>query len=187
MEQEAVYRSRRDVQPASKVAFQEFVQGLQTMSADFDRHVQNFAWCAGQIAGDPNSSAQLVGMMEFALQLHELGLETAIQAVEVNSGLPVSIVILEVEQPEKEGLLIVKQGSKRKPGIIVGITGVSYVNRDKVFDGIAVMQNSRGQESFIAVGIRPNGETFLRPDLSQPQYPETARLMKELYPQVKGK
>lgn len=160
---------QRDV---STEAFRQFVVGLQVMSTDFDSHVQNFAWCAGQIAEDPNAEAQLRGMMEFALQLQRFGMESALKAVQKNSGVPVRVTI-----PESR--------TKKRPGLIVGLTGARYVGRQKIqkiFDGIAVITNSRGQDAFVQVGIKPNGETILQLSESfKIKAPETARLMIDLY------
>lgn len=172
MEYERLRQEDTVQRDASQEAFREFVAGLQVMSTDFDRHVQNFAWCAGQIVGDPDASAQIRGMMEFALRLQEFGLESALDAVRDNSGVSVRVTISESR-------------TREKLGIVVGIVGARYVNKQKVFDGVAVMENSRGQEAFVRVGIRPNGETFLQQETLQTEDPETVRLMRELYPKAR--
>ena len=40
---------------------------------------------------------------------------------------------------------------RKKPGIIVGFAGATRIDNEPVFEGIAVMTNSRGQDAFVAV------------------------------------
>lgn len=159
-------------QDASQEAFRRFIAGLQAMSLYLEGHVQNFAWCAGQIARNHSASSELRGMLEFGLRLQEFGLEIALDEMRENAGIPVTVAI-----PESR--------TREKPGIICGIVGAKVVNGQKVFDGVVMMLNSRGQEAFVKVDISPNGETSLQHESVEIKEPETVRLMRELYPEPK--
>lgn len=157
---------RRVVRQDDEAAFSEFVGGLQLMSTLLERHVDNFAWCAAQIAGSSDAPARIRGMMEFALRLREFGFEAACQAVEKNAGIRVNVAV--------------PRTGRNVSGIVVGLTDASYHTR--FFKGVAVVANSRGQEAFVNVRIRPNGATFLHLEDQQPDQPETRRLMRDLTP-----
>lgn len=160
------YERPRVAQQDDEVAFSEFVGGLQLISTLLYRHVQNFAWCASQVAGSPDAPARIREMMRFALMLGEFGFEAACQAVERNAGVRVNVAVPET--------------GRNVSGIVVGFTDASYNTRS--FKGVAVVANSRGQEAFVNVRIRPNGVTFLHLEDQQPDQPETRRLMRDLTP-----
>ena len=141
---------------SQRAAFAELVSGLQAMSVEFDRLVFDFALAAGQIAGDPDAPARIIGMMEFAVAYHQFGLETAMDAIGDNSGVRVDIVSGE------DG-----KGRKVTPGILVGLIGAEGSFRGggrRVFNGVAVVEDRRGRERFIAVSITPDGFAQLHHD-----------------------
>jgi len=146
-------------QVSSQVAFRDFVTGLHVMSTRFDALVQNFAWCAGRIAGNPSAPAQLRGMMDFAQAYHQFGLEIAMKAIEKNSGVPVEVIT-----PDVQNGITVTTESPHQAGLIVGLVGAEYTkDRIMVFDGVAMIADRRGREIFVPVYIQPNGLTILHP------------------------
>lgn len=166
MEQEYSRSQERDTHETDSAAsFREFVAGVQAMTVHFDTMLANFAWCAAQIAGDTRIPEQIRSMMEFAARYHEAGLDTALAAIEENSGI---YIPLQISQ------------SRQLPCILIGLTGAALDGKQKYFSGIAMVENSRSQEAFVNVRVKPNGETFLNPNDPQREDPETVLLIKDL-------
>ena len=170
----AFERVEHEANPA-ELARQQFFLGIRAMSQDFDRIAQNFGWCAAQIAGDNDAPTIMSGMMEFALRYQEFGLETALGAIEESSGVEVGIRVKRYSEGPDE----------TRSGLIVGLIGASQRKKQQVFSGIAVIENSRSQQAFVEVDINSRGDIFLAPSGTQPKYPETRRLMRDLFPQIK--
>jgi hypothetical protein len=136
-------------------AFKEFVLGLQTMSTDFGRLVFNFGQAAALIAGDLDAPARIRGMMEFAAAYHQFGLETAMDAIGDHSGVRVDMISGTDRGP-----------ARVTPAIVVGLLGAheSLPTGERSFDGVAMVEDARGRERFVAVSIRPDGHTQLHRD-----------------------
>ena len=162
----------------------ELVRSLQMMGGQLDAMLQNFGWCAAQIAGDADSPALLRGMMEFGRAYHEFGLEIAANAIESTSGVLVDVVIPDVEFVEgtDRWRLRTTRVDDKKPGYIVGLIGISRSGR---FNGIAVMKDSRGREDFYAVRIfESTGLTMLDPEHLRPSNKgkSSYEVIENLYP-----
>lgn len=169
MEYEHPQETQRATQhDTDAAAFREFVAGLQVMSTLLDQHAMNFAWCAAQIQGDRDAPTRILGMIGFAVRLRDFGFEEACRAVDENAGVRVNVAA--------------PRSRRNIPGIVVGLVDASFDGEEKSFSGVAVVENSRGQEAFVNVRIRPNGETYLLPQDEQRDDPETRRLMRDLDP-----
>ncbi len=141
--------------------FREFVKGLEAI-ADVDRVTQNFAWCAAQLMGDPDAAAKIGGMIDFAFAYHEAGIDQALAAIEEESGIAVRITVS--GRKEQSGL---GQTSRVSPtvteieGLVVGLIGMEGTPRERIFTGVAVVENIRGQEIFVPVTLNPDGQTTM--------------------------
>ena len=171
--QREVPRSVEEIEDAeSSHAFAQFVSGLRTMSVDIDAMVENFAWCAGQIAGAGDAPARIRGMIDFAIGYRKFGLENAVRSITENSGVRVNLGVPNTREVEK-------------PGLIVGFTDAHLGTHDEpLFDGIAVVEDSRGRGVFVAVTIAVDGETVINGEEDQLDIPETKEYMKELSGEV---
>lgn len=158
----------KDPQQAAKA---EFVRALNLLSTHFDQLVENFTWCASQLMASPDGSAKVWAMIDFSARYHEFGARMAMETIGRNSGIQTNVGV--------PGL------DREIPGIIVGLNDARYIRKAQVFEGVAVVKNSRGQEVFVKVGIFPNGDAFLCPPKAQNLEPETRCLLRDLYP--KGK
>lgn len=191
MEADRARRIEPELSPqarAANPAFRDFVASLQMLEPQFDHLVQNFAWCAGQIAGEPNAPAQLRAMMEFARKYHQFGLDRAVESIEDNSGIPTDIAIPTVEiTPDRRIRTKLNHISPTTPGIIVGLIGARYrtPSADPTFEAVAVIHDEKGREEFVGINISPDGITSLNLEYVVNQYP---RSIEELYPpSQKGK
>src|SRR3990172_8444134 len=112
---EMEYSRSKAAQDLEEQAFEEFVLGLQMMSTQLEPLLFNFAWAAGQIAGDADAPARIRGMMAYAVEYHRFGMETATRAIEENGGVRVNIML------GQDG-----KGVTHRPGILVGLVGVEH-------------------------------------------------------------
>lgn len=161
-------RPQTAVKADSEAVSKDFVAGLQTMSTEFDELVENFAWCAGQLLGDRDADARILGMIEFAVVYKQFGIDTAVQAVVDNSG-----VLVEAR--------ISRTSEIREPAVIIGFTDARYgPNGERLFDGVGMVKDRKGREALVAVEITPKGRTTIKPADEQIDEPETKRFMKEL-------
>lgn len=144
-----------------------FVAGLRAMSVDFDQMVDNFAWCAGQIAGSKDAPERIIGMMEFAVRYKQFGMDEAVRAVTENSGVEASM-----------GL----QGSPAtERGIVIGFADAHYGPKDEpLFDGIAVVANRKGQEVLVTVTIATDGRVVINGEENQLDDKQTRDYIREL-------
>lgn len=144
-----------------------FVAGLQAMSTDFDRAVANFTSVIGMLRGsDTQVAAVIAGMIRYADLLREAGESAAWDAIEVTSGVPTTVWV-----PSRGRL---------DPGLIVGLEDAEVVEQRRVFGGVAIIPNGRGQEAFVRAWITPDGQAYLKPREEQFDFPETQRLVKEI-------
>lgn len=134
-----------------------FVRGLQMLSTHYEALVQNFGWCAAQIAGDEDTPANIRGMMEFAQAYHEFGLDTALQAIQDTSGVSINVQVPEVVKGAR------RRDRVHTPGLVVGIVNVEKRRGHLIFDGVAIVLNDLGDHVVVPVWIFPDGTVILDP------------------------
>lgn len=144
-----------------------FVTALRAISVHFDQMVENFAWCAGQIAGSKDAPERIIGMMEFAVRYKQFGIEEAVRAVTENSGVEAKMSL---------------QGSPAtETGVVIGFADAHYgSNGEPLFDGIAVVANRKGQEVLVGVTIATDGRVVINQEEMQLDDKQTRDYIKDL-------
>lgn len=144
----------------------EFTASLQAIASSFDQHVINFSWSAGQLAGSPDANDRVESMIEYANSFLSLGLDSAYQIIEQNAGISTEI------SDNREGK------RAKVSGIITDIH--LYDSQKKIFKGVAMIENSQGQQDFVQVNIRPTGETFISDEDDKVRNQQTLRIIRDM-------
>lgn len=129
---EPVREAFRDA-PSATVRFYE---GLK-MLAQAPGMAANFGWCLDQLAGEPDFEAQFRGMVEFLALYEEFGLETAQDAIDDESGIPI---------------ILAADGIGEHQGRIVGILAADE-ERPWHFIGVACGEVDNHGEKFMVVDL----------------------------------
>lgn len=126
----------------------------KTILKDVPDHAVNFGTAAAILMGEPNGDAVIAGMIEFAGLLAQEGLEVAFTQIERTSGMTVQIEHSR-EDAARVGYLVAIEG--------IGGSDDQPPGRKKYLRGVAVVEDRRGREFFMPVGISENGTVFLIP------------------------
>lgn len=143
---------RIESKTAEEYAYAYFIDGLRGLSG-VDRQRQDFNWCAAMLEKNPRAQDRIKGMLEFAICLERHDSDFAQRVVGKINGVQASIGIDEV-------------GKERKWGSVVALVGEKTDKRGRrVFEGMATMENNKGQKTLVNVDIRlTDSLTFLQPE-----------------------
>lgn len=169
-------------------ALAELVQQLGMLGTGFERLQQNFAWCAAVLAEKEGTPDRIKGMMEFSREYHRLGLDKAIETIEKDGGIPIELIIPDIEFAEgtDQWRLRTTSVDDRMPALVVGLVGVVKDANSPTFAGVAYTEDiyRRGIDGFVLVRINETGMTTLDPEHFRRSNREKTgtELIEEFYP-----
>lgn len=135
-------------------------QAARVLLKDVPYHAQNFGFAAVMLMGEPNGDATIAGMIEFTITLAQKGHRKAAEEIERGSGIQVEIVPSQV--PVHQVAIERVDPRDRIQGYLVGLLGTDRMLQTQTpyIQGIAMVEDRRGRERFIPVGVLENGTVF---------------------------